>query len=235
MEEAQTPSISAASSIREGFSELLRKPFRGIVLLSILIALVLESLPDEGDGTTLFAALALIVLSLYLQITMTLAAAEDAPSESVDVWLKQALARRCLWRFAAVSVLVMLAVIVSGVVGLVVGAFVVGGILALTDPAVVLENRAPAEAVARSAELGRSARGPLAVVFGLLVLIPGVSVQVGTILWDLPELFGPAWVAVPLAVMVLGLAGTIALTRAFMTLGGSVLPTRPRVPLEGRG
>ncbi|MFP5353402.1 MAG: hypothetical protein ACLGIB_12675 [Actinomycetota bacterium] len=234
MEEAQTPGISAVGSIREGFSQLLRKPFRGITLLSILIALVLESLPDQGDTATLLAALLLLVLSLYLQITMTLAAAEDAPSESVDEWLKQALARRCWWRFAAVSVLVMLAVIVSGVVGLVVGAFIVGGILALTDPAVVLENRAPAEAVARSAQLSKPARRPLAIVFGLLVLIPGVSVQVGTMVWDLEALFGPAWIAVPLMVMVLGLAGTIALTRAFMALGGSVLPTRPRVSVENR-
>lgn len=234
MEEAENPAITAAGSIREGFSTLFRKPFRGILALSILIALVLESLPEQGDGTTLAAALLLIVLSLYLQITMTLAAAEAAPSESVDLWLKQALARRCFWRFAAVSILVMVAVIVSGIVGLVVGGFVVGGILALTDPAVVLENRPPAEAIARSAQLGKPARGPLAVVFGLLVLIPGVSVQVGTMIWDLEAFFGPAWVAVPLLVMVLGLAGTVALTRAFVALGGSVLPTRPRVPLEER-
>ena len=65
-------------------------------------------------------------------------------------------------------------------------------------------------------------------------LVPGVSVQLGTVVWDLQAFFGSTWIAVPLLVMVLGLTGTIALTRAFVKLGGSVLPTRPRVPLEER-
>lgn len=234
MEEPPSPAITAGSSIREAFSELGRRPFRGIALLSLLIVLVLESLPEQGDNATVITALLLVVLTLYLQITMTLAAAETAPAESVDVWLKQALTRRCFWRYAAVSILVMVAVAVASVIGLVVGGFFVGGLLALTDPAVVLERKAPFEAMARSAKLGKPARLPLIVVFGLLVLIPGTSVQIAVLVWDLEAFFGPVWPLVPIVVMLLGLAGTIALTRAFLTLGGEVVPTPPRVPLNER-
>lgn len=229
MEERPSPAIRAGSSIREAFSLLGRRPFRGVLALSVLIALVLESLPEEGDNTTLLAALLLIVLSLYLQITMTLAAAEETPSESVDVWLKRALTRRCFWRYAAASILVTVAVVVAGLVGLVVGGLVVGGVLALTDQAVVLEGRSPLEAIGRSAELSKPARLPLAVIFGLLVLIPGLSVQIGTIVWDLEAFFGDVWPLVPIVVIVLALAGTIALTRTYLALGGTVVPTRPRV------
>lgn len=228
MEERPSPAIRAGSSIREGFSLLGRRPFRGVLALSVLIAFVLESLPEEGDSTTLLAALLLIVLSLYLQITMTLAAAEERPDESVDVWLKRALTRRCFWRYAAASILVMLAVVVAGMIGLVVGGLVVGGILALTDQAVVLEGRSPLEAIARSAELSKPARLPLAVIFGLLVLIPGLSVQIGTVVWDLEAFFGGLWPLVPIVVIILGLAGTIALTKVYLSLGGTVVPTRPR-------
>ena len=228
MEEPPSPAIRAGSSIREGFSALLRPPFRGIALLSLLIALVLESLPEEGDNATLFAALLLLAMSLYLQISLTLAAAETNPAGSVDVWLKQAFARRCFWRYVAISLLVVLSVVAAGVIGLVIGGFLVGGILALADQAVVLEGKRPLEAVARSAELGKPARTALIVVFGMLVLIPGLSVQVGSIVWDLNAFFGDIWPLIPVVVMVLGLVGTIALTRAFITLGGEVVRTQPR-------
>ncbi len=228
MEERPSPAIRAGSSIRGAFSLLRRRPFRGVLALSVLIALVLESLPDQGDTTTLLAALLLIVLSLYLQITMTLAAAEETPSESVDVWLKRGLTRRCFWRYAAASILVMLAVVVAGTIGLVVGGLIVGGVLALTDQAVVLEGRPPLEAIGRSAELSKPARLPLAVIFGLLVLIPGLSVQIGTIVWDLEGFFGEVWPLVPIVVIVLAMAGTIALTKAYLALGGTVIPTRTR-------
>lgn len=228
MEERPSPAIKAGAAIRDAFSLLARRPFRGVLALSVLIALVLETLPDEGDTTTLLGALLLIVLSLYLQITMTLAAANEAASESVDVWLKQAFRRRCFWRYAAASILVMLAVVVAGAVGLVIGGLLVGGVLALTDQAVVLEGRSPLEAIARSADLSKPARLPLAVIFGLLVLIPGLSVQIGTMIWDLDAFFGGLWPLVPVVVIILGLAGTIALTKAYLALGGNVVPTRPR-------
>lgn len=234
MEEAPSAAITAGGSIREGFSALFRRPFRGILLLVLLVTLVLETLPQEGDSTTLFAALLLIALTLYLQITVVLAAGEAQPSESVDVWLKRALARRCFWRYVAISIAVMLTVLAAGVIGLIVGGFFMGGVLALAEQAVVLENKRPAEAIARSAQLGRPARNALIVVFGLLVLIPGLVVQIGTLVWDLREVVGTIWPAVPVAVTILGLAGTIALTRAFLALGGTVAPTRPRASAAER-
>lgn len=202
--------------------------------MSLFIAVVLESLPEQGDGTTLAGSLLLVVLSLFLQITITLAAAEESPTESVDVWLKQALVRRCFWRYVAVSILVTLSVVIAGVIGLVIGGFIVGGILALADQAVVLEGKSPIEAIARSAELSKPARIPLALIFGLLVLVPGLSVQFGALAWDLEASFGSAWPVLPIIVMILGLAGTIALTRCFIALGGTVVPTRPRPKRAGR-
>lgn len=228
MVESAQPRISTGATARDGFSALLKPPFRGLLLLALLITLVLDTLPVEGDDTTVIATLILFGLSLYLQIATTLAAAENEPSASVDVWLKQAVARRCFWRFLGAAVLVILTIVASGIVGLVVGAFFVGGILALTDPAVVLEHKHPVEAVARSAQLGRGARGPLIVLFALLILIPGMSLQIAGLLWDLPRFFGDLWPLVSAFVVVLGFAGSIALTRAFIALGGAVLPPRPR-------
>lgn len=216
-----------------GFRLLSKPPFRGLLLLALLITLVLDTLPVQGDDATIFASLVLFGLSLYLQIATTLAAAETEPSPSVDVWLKKAIARRCFWRFLGSSVLVILTIVASGIVGVVVGAFFIGGILALTDPAVVLEHKHPVEAIARSAELGRGARGPLIVVFGLLILIPGLSLQVAGLIWDVPRFFGDLWPVVSALVVVLGFAGSIALARAFVVLGGAVLPPRPRRPAGG--
>lgn len=228
MVESTQPRISTGASLREGFSSLLKPPFRGLLLLALLITLVLDTLPVQGDDATVIATLILFGLSLYLQIATTLAAAEAEPAPSVDLWLKQAVARRCFWRFLGSSVLVILTIVAAGIVGVVVGAFFIGGILALTDPAVVLEHKHPTEAIARSAELGRGSRGPLIIVFGLLILIPGMSLQVAGLIWDVPKFFGDLWPAVSALVVILGFAGSIALARAFVALGGAVLPPRPR-------
>lgn len=224
MQESARPPISAAASIREGFAALVKPPFRGLVALSVFVSLVSSTMPVEGDQTVLFATAILIAASLYLQIATALAAAEVNPERSADVWLKRAFARRCFWRYALTSILVVLLVIAAGVVGLVVGGFIVGGITALADPAVVLERRAPTEAIRRSAELGKPARKPLIVVFGLLVLVPGVGVQVADMAWDLRDVMGPAWPALAVVVLILGLAAAVALTRAFVALGGRTTP-----------
>ncbi|MDP9069529.1 MAG: hypothetical protein M3N53_14485 [Actinomycetota bacterium] len=221
--------ISAAGSIRTAFASLARPPFRGLLVLALFVSLVANTLPQgTDDDVAVIASLVLIALSLYLQIAVTLAAADPNPTPSVDVWLKLAVARRCFWRYVAASVLVVLMVLAAGVVGVIIGAFVVGGIVALADPAVVLERKAPVAAISRSAELGKPARRQLIVIFGALILVPGMSVQVGSFVWDLPTFFGPLWPVVTVIVLVLGMVGAIALTRAFRTLGGEVLPLPPR-------
>ncbi len=235
MEQPPEHRISAAGSVRDAFSSLLRPPFRGLLLLALFVSLVANTLPTDADDAIVVASLVLIGLALYLQIAVTLAAADPNPTPSVDVWLKLAVARRCFWRYLAASVVVVLTVLAAGVVGIIIGAFIVGGIVSLTDPAVVLERKGPLEAVARSAELSKPARRPLIVVFGALILVPGMSVQVGGFVWDLPAFFGPLWPFVTAVVLVLGMAGAIALTRAFRALGGEMLPAKPRRSLSVRG
>jgi hypothetical protein len=170
--------------------------------------------------------LVLTALSLYLQIAVTTAAADPDPGPSVDAWVREGFARRCFWRYFGASLLVVLALVGASIVGLVIGGFLVGAILALTDPIVVLERRRPLEAIARSAELSRPARKELMIVFGLLVLIPTLAVQVGSFVWDLPELLGVWWPVVTAVVQITGVAAAISLTRAFLALGGK------RVPIE---
>lgn len=224
MQESPRPPISATASIKDGLSALAKPPFRGLLALALFVSLVSNSVPAEADQAALLVTFVLIAASLYLQIAVTLAAAEAEPRSSTDTWLKLAFARRCFWRYVATSVLVVVLVLAAGVVGLVVGAFLVGGILALADPAVVLERRGPMGAMSRSAELSKPARQPLIVIFGALVLVPGVLVQVGEIAWDLRERTGSLWPVLPIIVLVLGFAGAIALARAFVVLGGRTSP-----------
>lgn len=225
MQESSRPPVTAASSIREGLAALVQPPFRGLAALAIFVSLVSSTVPVEGgDETAVFATAILIVASLYLQIATTLAAAEVSPDRSPDVWLKRAFARRCFWRYAMTSILVVLLVVAAGVVGLVVGGFVVGGVTSLADPAVALERRAPTAAISRSAELSGPARKPLIAIFGVLVLVPALFMQVGEIALGLRESLGAVWPVVPVIVLILGLAAAVSLTRAFVALGGRTTP-----------
>src|SRR5688572_19548166 len=114
MEQPSETRISAGSAIRNAFSSLAKPPFRGLLLLAVFISLVSNTLPETGgDELTLFAALLLIALALYVQVAVTLAAADPEPGPSADVWVKEAFARRCFWRYFATSVLVVFMVIAS--------------------------------------------------------------------------------------------------------------------------
>lgn len=232
MDQAPETRVSAAAAMRDAFSALLKPPFRTLVALGIFVSLVSNTLPATGDEWTLLAGLMLMALSLYLQIATIVAAADPKPTHSADVWLKEALARRCFWRYLGAAIAIVVSVLVAGVLGLVVGAFLMGGVVALTDPAVVLERRGPLEAIRRSSELGKENRRPLIVIFGLLILIPGISVQIGDLVWDLRAATGTAWPLVPVLVLVAGMAGAVALTRVFLTLGGQREPSLPRPGLE---
>lgn len=224
MQESARPPISAATSIREGLAALIKPPFRGLAAVAIFVSLVSSTIPAEGDEVALALTGILIAASFYLQIATTLAAAELEPERSTDTWLKAAFARRCFWRYAATSVIVLLLVVAAGILGLVIGGFIVGGITSLADPAVALERRPPSAAIARSAELSKPARKQLTVIFGLLVLVPSVAMQLADIAWDLRALMGVVWPLVPIVVLILGLAAAIALSRAFVALGGRTTP-----------
>lgn len=228
MQEPSETRISAGSAMRDGFKALLQPPFRALIGAGIFVSLVSNTLPESGDEWTFFAALLLISLSLYLQMAIILAAAQPDPTPSADVWLKETFARRCFLRYLATSLLVVISVLVAGLLGLIVGGFLMGAVVALADTAVVLERRRPLDAIRRSAELGRHNRRPLMVVFGLLILIPGLSVQLGDLTWDLRAAAGPLWPLVPVLVLVLGAAAGVALSRIFLTLGGQKFPVEPK-------
>lgn len=228
MEPPSETRISAGAAMRNGFSSLTDPPFRALLLLGIFVSLVASTIPETGDEWVVVATLLLIAAALYLQVAIIAAAADATPAPSADAWLKEALARRCFWRYLGTSIVVAASVLVAGVVGIVVGAFLMGGVVALADPAVVLERRGPLEAIRRSAEMGKDNRRPLIVIFGALVLVPGLMVQVGSLVWDLRGLAGPWWPLVPVVELVLAGAGAIALTRVFLSLGGQVEPGPPR-------
>lgn len=232
MAQSHGPQISAGSMMREAASSLTKPPFRALLILAVFVSVVANTLPVQTDEMGLLTQLVLMALGLYLQIALTLAAADPNPTPSVEVWVRTAFARRCFWRYIGASVLAVLSVL-AGALALVVGAFVVGGMVALTGPAVVLERKGPVTGIARSAAVGRPARTALIVIFSLLILIPGLSIQIGALVWDLRELAGPVWPVGPVILLLLGLIGTIALTRSFVALGGEMLPNEERKVFGG--
>ena len=223
MEEDAT--FAPVPAMLDGVRSLLSPPFRMLVAVNILVALAADSIagPAASIEESDFAwTIALTAVSLYVQIAVTLAAGRDAPEASADAWIKGAWRRRVFWRVVLVSFL-SAGALLGGAALLVVGAFVVGGVIALAQPAAVLERVGPVQAMMRSAELTRGARGRTALVFAFLFLIPTTALW-GASFTEVPESMGPGWVAVPVVVETLGLAGLIACTRIFLNRGGTYPP-----------
>jgi hypothetical protein len=225
----QRPPISARILVASAFRDLLRPPFSLLLGIGLLISLV-ESTVVAADPAATPLALVLLVMWVYLGIAFTLAAASKDPGRSADSWIKAALRRRVFWRAFGTGLVATLLVL-AGAVAFIVGAFVVGAIVALAEPAAVLERKNPIEAIRRSAELTRPARVAVGIIFGALVLIPSLVLLV------LPELalngLGPAGNLAGLALVVLWVTGTIALARAFVTLGGEAPGTPDAAAVRG--
>jgi hypothetical protein len=173
------------------------------------------------DELNLLATLVLAVISIYLDMAVILAAGRPDPHPSADVWVRGAFRRRCFLRFVIAGLFVDL-LVVLGLLGIVVGAFVVGSFLAVAQPAVVIERQTPINAMARSVVLTRGARRVTGVVYALLAFIPMVLVQAAYLLEWIPSRTVSAIVAA--AAATLGLAGAIALGRLFVALGGKPTP-----------
>jgi hypothetical protein len=213
--------------LSDSFRSLLQPPFRILVLLSLLIAVTSTSFSEVPTGTEMALGIVLFVISLYVQIAFILAAGTEDPERSADVWLRGAVRRRCLWRFIGTSLVVVLALF-AGALLLVVGVFLAGALVGLAWSATVLERRLPMDAITRSARLANTARVPVGVLFGLLVLVPaGATQAVGALGWI--DDLGALW-PVSLAVAELfSAAGTIGLTRLFVALGGAETPPFDRL------
>jgi hypothetical protein len=220
-------SVRAGPLVRQALTDLFRPPFATLLVVNLFLYVVPGTTP-QADLLDLLLALLVAAASVYVQIACILAAAASDPGRSGDAWLRAAFRRRCFWRVVGVQLLTLL-LVAAGAVLLVVGAFVVGGIISLGEAAVVLERAGPIEAVRRSARLTRPARGALIIVFGLLVIAPSV---VGPSVSALGA-SRVALVAVGLPLVVVSMGGTLALARAFVALGGAPTPSPDKLRAPG--
>lgn len=209
-------------TIRYGVMALTRAPFRMLVLLACLVAAASASFDQTPTDVELALSVALLVIAVYVQIAIILAAGATDPSTSADRWITGAFRRRCFWRFVGTSLLVVLALF-AGAALAGIGIFVAAALVGLSQSACVLERLLPLEGIKRSARVSKGARGVIGSIFAVLVLLPSVGTQV-MLAFGWAEDLGPAWFALVVAGEILTAAGTIALTKAFVDLGGSPTP-----------
>jgi hypothetical protein len=209
--------LRAGSLMTQAFRDLVRPPFSLILLLDLLIYGA-SARVSQIDDAVLFGALLLAVVSAYLQIA-TIMAASSTRELSADEWIKAAFRHRVFWRFALTGLLAI-TVILLGFLALIVGGLVIGSMLALAQPASVQERAWPFQAMRSSVALSAGNRFPIGIVFALLFIVPLAVLQTGAQLrWDRD--LGAAWIAIGAVGTVAGLVGVIALTQAYVALGGA--------------
>jgi hypothetical protein len=230
----------------ESLAAIRRPPFLVILVLVLLVSVVADSVSDDWGG------LVLSIVSLYLQIAITLAAGASDPSPSGDLWIKASFRRRCFFRYLLTVLATLFLVgapgllllsflgdtdsglVASGIGGFV-GAGMLGGMFALAQPACAIERLWPGAAIRRSLVLSDPARVPIALVFFSLILVPGGLLQLGYALGWRAD-WGPAWLVVVAVSNMASVWGTIALTRIYVGLGGKTTPPlEPIAPVPARG
>lgn len=239
----ESPRLSATGEIGAAFRALARPPLLSLLLLNCMISVVAIGIsvglgPKSSDDLVLLGQISTYVLDaigIYVQIAVVLAASAVAAEHSADLWLRAAFRHRCFWRFLGGTILEVVLVLL-GTAALIVGAFVVGGIVALTQAAVILERKMPVDALRRSAELTSPVRRQVATVFSLLLLTPLVAGAAAVAL-ELDLNVG-AQLTLTIAGSVLSIGAAVALTHIFVKLGGTPAPpvqtllykgtTRPR-------
>jgi hypothetical protein len=194
--------------------DLFRLPFLILVAIALFINVVSAGVPADDLG--LLLTLVLFALSIYVQIAIVLAAGAPEPGRAADPWVRAAIKQRCFWRYVltgfAIVVFVGLGLLVLIVPGLIAGA-----VLAVAQPAAVLERRRVPEALMKSRELTRADRVGTGLIFFFMVLVPGGATLI------LNYVLNPrgAWaLGVGSLLMVFSVASLIALTRTFLLLGG---------------
>ncbi|MFN2595427.1 MAG: hypothetical protein ABR579_11125, partial [Actinomycetota bacterium] len=219
MTEPQMPP-RPGQQIVEALRTLPRPPFLTFVALSILVTVVSSRL-STADNSALLSLLVLALVSTYIQISTCLAAAEAVAESSADRWLAAAFRHRCFWRYVGTSLLFFV-MIVAGLFAVIVGAFVVGGVFALSLPAAAIERQMPIAALKLSAALTRPVRVPVIVIFGALYIFPVVVLQLLAQLTSINDWGLTIASAVP---PILQLAALISMTRIFVALRGTPVPT----------
>ena len=219
---SKTAPPSAFAVIGDGFRSIGTAPFTTLVGLLVLMTVTSTSFSTQPTEIEFVLQILLLVASIYVQIALILAAGRPDPERSADAWIRAAFQRRCFWRFFATSLVVVLGLVVGALL-LIVGIFFVGALLAFAPTAAVLERRVPMDAVARSGQVAAGARVTSGIVFGLLVLIPSFATQaIAFVGWA--DAIGYLWPVVLGVSEIVVAAGTIAVTKLFVALGGGPTP-----------
>jgi hypothetical protein len=242
MQETRTR-LSLGRLMLGGASALIRPPFRNLVLVECLTTLVAAGIPIRAaDPAAVIGALVLLLISAIVQIAILLAAAEADPDRSADRWIFAAFRKRSFWRFAVTRLLVRLmillglaGVLIAGsrfpplgvevmalIAGLIWGSLL-GSVVGVAEQAAVLERRWPFNAMARSSELTRAQRRPVGILFALFVVAPNFLGD-GFLGLDLLKNLGALRLAPALLAVLVSTAGLIALTKAYIDLGGGEVP-----------
>ncbi|MEA2446925.1 MAG: hypothetical protein QOK47_562 [Actinomycetota bacterium] len=220
----EPPPVRARRSMADAVKAVGQAPFRTLIGISVLIDLVSNGFDSTLGEGALFLWGILFAITVYLQLALTLAAGRPEPEASADAWIKGAFRRKCFLRYFFTGIAVVIIVVLAAFGGLIVGGVVAGGWLSLAQPAAAIERKLPIDALRRSIWLGRGALRPLAAIFTLLVALPSGLVELGSIQgWD--KGLETLWMGLSALAVVLAGAGTIALTRAFVALGGEATPS----------
>jgi hypothetical protein len=221
----QTP---AAELIRLGLRSLGAAPFRTLWLVGLLIAIASPSLVERTDEYSLVGTVLFGMLGAVVEMATVVAATETEPDRSADLWIKGAVRRRAFWRFVLATFVTEL-VIAVGLLGLIVGGILLAGIVGLAPQAALLERRGPFQALARSAELTRARRGPIRMICAVLVVLPALLSTLPAVAYLAGGTTPPPAVQILIGASntTFALAAYIALTRAYVELGGGTKPVDP--------
>nr|MBA2366934.1 hypothetical protein [Actinomycetota bacterium] len=198
---------------------IFRRPFLILLSLNLLVSLVTASLGAARTGVATWLLLAAV--TVYVQIATVLAAGSSKPDPSGDAWMRAAFRARCFWRFVIVELFIFV-MVGLGLFLVVVGALVIGAYVALSEQAVVLERLGIVQALSRGVDVSQGNRKAVGLIFGVMVLLPNVALPLAyAVGLDDTALERSVTSAVT---VVVSMAGTLALTKAFVDLGGRPSP-----------
>ncbi|CAN5498237.1 hypothetical protein BH20ACT21_BH20ACT21_11340 [soil metagenome] len=211
--------IRAGPLMTGALGDIFRRPFLILLSLNLLVSLVTASLGAARTGVATWLLLAAV--TVYVQIATVLAAGSSKPDPSGDAWMRAAFRARCFWRFVIVELFIFV-MVGLGLFLVVVGALVIGAHVALSEQAVVLERLGIVQALSRGVDVSQGNRKAVGLIFGVMVLLPNVALPLAyAVGLDDTALERSVTSAVT---VVVSMAGTLALTKAFVDLGGRRSP-----------
>ena len=211
--------IRAGPLMSGALGDIFRRPFLILLSLNLLVSLVTASLGAARTGVATWLLLAAV--TVFVQIATVLAAGSSKPDPSGDAWMRAAFRARCFWRFVIVELFIFV-MVGLGLFLVVVGALVIGAHVALSEQAVVLERLGIVQALSRGVDVSQGNRKAVGLIFGVMVLLPNVALPLAyAVGLDDTALERSVTSAVT---VVVSMAGTLALTKAFVDLGGRPSP-----------